>query len=332
MSPRIGARRLNVVIGLAALVMGMLGGAFALFGATAQAANLSCPSGTSEYKVDGNVLQGLSNGESAQFTVSGVTFTFTKVVGPDPFGDDTFDFTSTTAVSAALVKGGEDTNVYNYDPAVTSGSALHPPINGGNEAPTISHVTFCIGTPDTTTTSSTVPDSSTSTSTTTTVPDNTSTSTSTSTTSTTVPDNTSTSTSTTSTSTSTTSTSTTSTTVPESTTTTSTTVPDETTTSTTVPHETTTSTTHPDESTTTPTTVKSATTIVTTTTQGDTPTTLREQGGTVPTTSTTEPVPVTVTSTLPRTGADSALAALFGLSCVVAGGLLMIRKRSWSRP
>jgi len=143
MSPRIGARRLNVVIGLVVLIMGMLGGAFALTGATAGASvNLSCPQGTSEYKIDGNILQGLSNGQSAQFTVSGVTFTITKVVGPDPFGDDTFDFTSTTAVSAALVKGGVDTNVYSYDPAVTSGSALHPPLNGGSEAPTISHVTF----------------------------------------------------------------------------------------------------------------------------------------------------------------------------------------------
>ena len=99
MSPRLGrARRLNVVIGLAVLIMGMLGGTFTLFGRAAQASvNLSCPDGTSEYKVDGNPLNGLSTGESAQFTVSGVTFTFTKVVGPSPFEDDTFDFTSTIA-------------------------------------------------------------------------------------------------------------------------------------------------------------------------------------------------------------------------------------------
>src|SRR4051812_15352820 len=133
MSPRLGRARLKVVIGLLALVTGMLGGAFALFEPAAQASvNLSCPQGTSEYKVDGNPLNGLSNGESAQFTVSGVTFTFTKVAGPAPFVDDTFDFTSTIAVSTVFVKGGVPTNVYDYDPAVTSGSGLQPPLNGGD--------------------------------------------------------------------------------------------------------------------------------------------------------------------------------------------------------
>ena len=57
MTPRLGRARLKVVIGLAALVTGMLGGAFALFEPAAQASvNLSCPQGTSEYKVDGNQL------------------------------------------------------------------------------------------------------------------------------------------------------------------------------------------------------------------------------------------------------------------------------------
>jgi LPXTG-motif cell wall-anchored protein len=329
MSPRVGARRrLKVVSGLGVLVLGMLGGTFAVLEPAAQASNnLACPQGTSEYKVDGNPLNGLSNGESAQFTVNGVTFTFTKVAGPAPFTDDTFDFTSSVAVSAALVKGGEDTNVYSYDPAVTSGSALHPPLNGGDEAPAISHVTFCIGGSGTTTTSTTAPTSSSSSTTTSTVPDSTSTSTSTSSTSTstTVPETT------------------TSTTVPE--TTTSTTVP-ETTTSTTVP-ETTTSTTVPETTTTiseqgstTTSTVPETTTsttevhgttvfVTTTTTQPETTTTLREQGGTVATTTTTEPV--TVPGTLPRTGSTSAGAALFGLLCITAGALLVLgRRKPWS--
>src|SRR3954447_9853183 len=87
MSPRVGARRrLKVVSGLGVLVLGMLGGTFAVLEPAAQASNnLACPQGTSEYKVDGNPLNGLSNGQSAQFTVSGVTFTFTKVAGPAPF-------------------------------------------------------------------------------------------------------------------------------------------------------------------------------------------------------------------------------------------------------
>jgi LPXTG-motif cell wall-anchored protein len=309
MSPRLGrARRLNVVIGLAVLVMGMLGGTFTLFGRAAQASvNLSCPDGTSEYKVDGNPLNGLSTGESAQVTVSGVTFTFTKVVGPSPFEDDTFDFTSTIAVTTVLVKGGVPTNVYNYNPATTSGSALHPPLNDGGQAPAISHVSFCIGESGTTTTSTTVPQSSTSTSTSTTVPETTTS------TSTTVPETTT----------------STSTTVPETTTSTSTTVPETTTTSTTVPETTTTI--QEQGSTTTSTTELHGTTTIftTTTTQPETTTTLREQGGTIPTT-TTEPV--TVPGTLPRTGSSSAVIIMFALSCIAAGGLLMIRKRSWSRP
>jgi hypothetical protein len=105
MSPRIGARRrLKIVCGLGVLVVGMLGGAFSLLEPAAQASvNLSCPQGTAEYKVDGNPLVGLSNGESAQFTVDGVTFVFTKVAGQAPFVDDTFDFTSSVAVSTVFV-------------------------------------------------------------------------------------------------------------------------------------------------------------------------------------------------------------------------------------
>lgn len=195
MSPRLGRARLKVVIALAVLIVGMLSGALALFQPAAQAAsvNSSCPQGTSEYKIDSNPIAGLSNGESAQFTVSGVTFTITKVAGPAPFGDDTFDFTSTIAVSVVFVKGGEPTNVYNYDPAATSGSGLHPPLNGGGQAPAISHLAFCIGAQGTTTTSTVPEETTTSTSTTTTVPDETTTSTSTTTT---VPEETTTSTTT----------------------------------------------------------------------------------------------------------------------------------------
>jgi hypothetical protein len=317
MSPRLGRARLKVVIGLAALVTGMLGGALALFEPAAQASvNLSCPQGTSEYKVDGNPLQGLSNGESAQFTVSGVTFTITKVAGADPFVDDTFDFTSTIAVSTVFVKGGLPTNVYDYDPAVTSGSGLHPPLNGGGEAPAISHLVFCIGTPGTTTT--TAPSTSTST----TVPQTTtSTTVPQTTTSTTVPQTT-TSTTVPQTTTSTTVPQTTTTTVPEETTTT--TVPESTTT--TVPEETTT-TTVPEETTTSTTVVHGSTTIVTTSTDPTT-TTVHEQGSTVP--SSTTPRTVAPTGTLPFTGSGSAVAAMFGILCIAAGALLLASKRTRS--
>jgi hypothetical protein len=296
MSSRIGARRLKVILSLGVLVLGTLGGTFAVFESAAQAdsVNLSCPQGTTEYKIDGNVLNGLSNGESAQFTVNGQTFTITKVTGPSPFEDDTFDFTSTIAVSVVYVKGGVETNEYDYNPATTSGSGLHPPLNGGGEAPAISHVAFCAG--GSTTTTTTVPEETT----TTTVPEETTT--------TTVPEET------------------TTTTVPEETTTT--TVPEETTT-TTVPEETTT-TTVPEETTTTLSEQGSTTIFTTTTTQPQSTTTLTGQGGTVPTTT---PAPVTVTGNLPRTGSGVAFPALFALSCIAAGVLLVSsRRRAWSRP
>jgi hypothetical protein len=333
MSPRLGRARLKVVIGLAALIVGMLSGALALFQPAAQAAsvNSSCPQGTSEYKIDSNPIAGLSNGESAQFTVSGVTFTFTKVAGPAPFVDDTFDFTSTTAVSVVFVKAGTDTNVYTYDPAATSGSGLHPPLNGGGQAPAVSHVAFCIGAPGTTTTSTVPEETTTSTSTTTTVPDETTTSTSTTTTvpeettTTTVPEETTTTTVPEETTTTTVPEETTTTTVPEETTTT--TVPEETTT-TTVPEETTT-TTVPEETTTSTTTVIGSTTIATTTTEPESTTTLREQGSTVPTnpnnpTSTTQ---LTGSGMLPRTGSGSAVAAMFAIFCIAAGALMLAGKR-----
>ncbi len=108
--------------------------------------NPDCPAGTTGYKVDGNPLNGLAPGEQASFVVNGQTFTFTAV------DSDTFDFTSTIAVSVVFVKGGLDTNEYDYAPPVTSGTGLHPPLNGGGQPPAISHVLFCAGVPSETTT------------------------------------------------------------------------------------------------------------------------------------------------------------------------------------
>jgi LPXTG-motif cell wall-anchored protein len=322
MTSLIGARRRNALLGLAVLITGTLGGTFAVFGTAAQAesVNPSCPAGTTEYKVDGNPLNGLSNGESQQFTVNGQTFTFTKVVGPSPFEDDTFDFTSTIAVSVVFVKGGVDANEYDYAPPTTSGSGLHPPLNSGGQAPAISHVTFCTGGGSTTTTVGET--TTTAGETTTTVPEETTTTVGETTT--TVPEET------------TTTVGETTTTVPEETTTTvgetTTTVPEETTT--TVPEETTTTLGEQGSTTTVPETTSTfgeqgSTTIFTTTTQAQSTTTLGEQGGPVPTTVT----PVTVPGRLPRTGSGSAFAAMLGMSLVAAGVLLVARRRSaWSRP
>jgi hypothetical protein len=259
----IGKRRARIALSLGVLAVGLLGSTAIVLGAPAGASdNLSCPQGTTEYTVNTNPLNGLSVGESASFTVNGQTFTFTKVAGPDPFADDTFDFTSTIAVSVVFVKGGVDTNTYTFVPAATSGSGLHPPLNDGGQAPTISHVSFCAGEEQATTTTS---------ASTTTVPDTT----------TTVPD-------------------------------TTTTVPDTTTTI-----EAATS------------TLPSSTTTIgelgatATTAPGQTSTTVRAQA--LPA-STSTPPPSSSTS-LPFTGSQTFAEIIFALSCIIAGGLTVFRRR-----
>lgn len=130
MSAGIGRRRARVALGLGVLSVGLLGSTAIFLLPAGASDNPSCPQGTTEIKVDANPLSGLSVGESASFAVDGQTFTFTKVTGPDPFEDDTFDFTSTIAVSDVFVKGGTGALEYPFDPAATSGSTLHPPLNG----------------------------------------------------------------------------------------------------------------------------------------------------------------------------------------------------------
>ena len=319
MSFELGKTRARIALATGIMTVGLLGSsAFVLSAPAGASDNLSCPQGTTEYKVASNPLNGLSVGESASFTVNGETFTFTKVVGPDPFGDDTFDFTSTIAVSVVFVKGGVDTNTYNFVPAATSGSGLHPPLNGGEQAPVISHVVFCIGAQDGTTTTSTVP------ATTSTVPETTST----------VPETTSTVPETTSTVPETTST------VPETTSTvpeTTSTVPETTSTvpETTVPE---TTSTVPEETTS---TVPETTTTIegaTSTLPPTTTTTIGEQGSTVPDPTTTtirsEGIPVTTTTppsstsgSLPFTGSQTLAEIMFALSCIAGGGLAVFGRR-----
>jgi hypothetical protein len=282
--------RAQLVFGLGVLGVGLIGGTAVVLGNAAGAANVNCPQGTTEYKVDGNPLNGLSLGQSAPFTVNGQTFTFTKVTGPSPFLDDTFDFTSTVPVTVALVKGGADTNVYNYDPAVTTDTFLHPPLNGGEQSPAISHVSFCIGDNEqTTTSSSTSTSTSTSSSTTSTVPEtssSTESTTSTSTTTSTVPETSSSTESTTSTST--------------------TPVGDQGSTTSTDP----------------------TTSSTTTSTQ---PAGIVAEGTTTIPASTTTAAPVSTTA-LPLTGSRTLAELAFALSCVVGGGLLVIRRRKAMKP
>lgn len=55
-----------------------------------------------------------------------------------------FDWTSTLALDAVIVKGGPNANVYLYDPEETSDTGLHSPINPNNNLPfAISHIEVC---------------------------------------------------------------------------------------------------------------------------------------------------------------------------------------------
>ena len=71
----------------------------------------------------------------------------------DQTGSQVFDFTATGAVVFAVaVKGGPDTNLYDYRPgSATSGTALHSPVNSNNNNfYGLSHISFCHVPPGTT--------------------------------------------------------------------------------------------------------------------------------------------------------------------------------------
>ncbi|MFA6605204.1 MAG: hypothetical protein WCS88_04370 [Patescibacteria group bacterium] len=58
-----------------------------------------------------------------------------------------FDWSSTINIDAVIAKGGDNANVYSYDPASTGGSGLVTPLNGGDQIPNLSHVSFCYNDP-----------------------------------------------------------------------------------------------------------------------------------------------------------------------------------------
>jgi hypothetical protein len=80
-----------------------------------------------------------SKGDTTGFSVE-ITYT-----DNDPL---TFDFESTIAVGAVLVKAGTSANAYSFDPPSTMGTGLVSPVDDS-----ISHISFCwdTGTPTTTT-------------------------------------------------------------------------------------------------------------------------------------------------------------------------------------
>ena len=54
-----------------------------------------------------------------------------------------FDWSATSALSAVIVVGGNNANVWSYNPAVTSGNGLYSPNNPAGNQADISHVSFC---------------------------------------------------------------------------------------------------------------------------------------------------------------------------------------------
>jgi hypothetical protein len=168
-------RRRRGIAGIVSMVVGAACLVWVLPGGTAGAThvtptqvpgNATCPAGTTELKVEPV--------ESGTFTDG--TLTVTLVVT-----GDTFSFTSNIGVDVVIVKGGPNSNVYDYRPGESTGdTGLHAPANASGQHAGLSHVSFCYDVEQaTTTTAPTTTTSTTSTSTT-----------STSTTSSTVPDTT----------------------------------------------------------------------------------------------------------------------------------------------
>ena len=157
-----------IAVGVASMAAGALlivGGLPGTAGAThvdptQESGNATCPAGTTELKVEPVV--------SGTFTEGPLTVTLV-VTGA------TFSFTSNIGVDVVIVKGGPNSNVYDYRPGESTGdTGLHAPANASGQPAGLSHVSFCydVEQPTTSTTST----STTSTSTTsTTVADTTST-------------------------------------------------------------------------------------------------------------------------------------------------------------
>jgi hypothetical protein len=182
MADRTTLRR-ALVVGLAALAAAL--GLFTVLPASAthvtptqESGNARCPNGTTELKVE-PVESGIFTDGTLEVTliVTGATFSFTSNIGVD----------------VVIVKGGNVSNVYTYDPESTGDTGLQAPINPKTGEPFgLSHVSFCYDVEAPTTTTTTAPTTTTST----TAPPTTTTSTTAPPTSTTTPSTTTPSTST----------------------------------------------------------------------------------------------------------------------------------------
>jgi hypothetical protein len=152
---RSGLRYMAVGLGsMAAGALLIVGGLPGTAGAThvtptQVSGNATCPAGTTELKVEPV--------ESGTFTQGALTVTLV-VTG------NTFSFTSNIGVDVVIVKGGPNSNVYDYRPGESTGdTGLHAPANASGQFAGLSHVSFCYDVEAPTTTTTTAPTTTTST-------------------------------------------------------------------------------------------------------------------------------------------------------------------------
>ena len=150
MADRTTLRR-ALVVGLAALAAAL--GLFTVLPASAThvspvtvQGNAPCPADMTELKIE-PVTDG---------TFSDGTLTVTIDVRDTALGQ-VFDWTSNIGVDVVIVKGGNASNVYTYNPEATSDTGLHAPLNRSGSYAGLSHISFCYdaGEEPTTTTTTT---------------------------------------------------------------------------------------------------------------------------------------------------------------------------------
>ena len=110
--------------------------------------NAQCPEGLNELKVE-PVEDGTFADEDGPLTV---TLEITAFTDDDP---QVFNWTSNIGVDVVIVKGGNSSNVYTYDPESTGDTGLHAPENPSGTFAGLSHISFCYDVEQETTTTST---------------------------------------------------------------------------------------------------------------------------------------------------------------------------------
>lgn len=80
--------------------------------------------------------------ESGDFADPDSDFEVTITVH-DTADGQTFDFSANLGVDAVFAKGGDQGNLYIYDPAETEDDGLHAPVNDSGKFANLSHISFC---------------------------------------------------------------------------------------------------------------------------------------------------------------------------------------------